>query len=108
MYITMANTNSPVGTYAIEPVFNDPSNRLGNYIVITNEGTLTVTQATLTVSADNQSRAYGATNPVLTASIQRVPERRHASVLSGGPVLGTVADTNSPVGTYPIMVMRGR
>ena len=36
-YATMANTNSPVGTYAIVPVFNHPSNRLGNYIIITNE-----------------------------------------------------------------------
>ena len=106
-YTATANPNSPVGTYAIVPVFNDPSNRLGNYIIITNDGMLTITQATLTVSADNQSRNYGAANPLLTASYNGFMNGDTASVLSGLPALSTPADTNSPVGTYPISIGTG-
>jgi hypothetical protein len=106
-YTTTAGTNSPVGTYAIVPVFNDPSNRLGNYIVITNGEMLTVTQATLTVSADNENRIYGAANPVLTASYNGFLNGDTASVLNGSPALSTSATTNSPVGTYAIVVTNG-
>ncbi len=106
-YATAANTNSPVGTYAIVPVFNDPSNRLGSYIIITNGGTLTVTQALLTVSADNYSRAYGAPNPALTASYSGFLNGDTAAVLNGSPALNTVATTNSPVGAYAITVGLG-
>ena len=39
---TTANAGSPPGNYPITPVFSDPDNRLPNYNVITNAGTLTV------------------------------------------------------------------
>jgi hypothetical protein len=42
-YSTSANASSPVGTYDIVPSLNDPNNRLGNYLVTLNKGTLTVT-----------------------------------------------------------------
>ena len=67
-FTTVATAASPVGTYAIVPSFNDPDTRLGNYLVTTNSGTLTVTHALLTVTADNQIRAYGQPNPALTLS----------------------------------------
>jgi hypothetical protein len=41
-YTCSATTNSPPGTYLIVPSLNDPNNRLGNYTVTTNNGTLTV------------------------------------------------------------------
>jgi subtilisin-like proprotein convertase family protein len=44
-FITTAATGSPVGRYAITPVLSDPSNQLGNYLVTTNPGTLTITPA---------------------------------------------------------------
>jgi hypothetical protein len=106
-YTTSANVNSPTGTYAIVPLFNDPGNRLENYVVITNGGTLSVTQATLAVNADNLGRAYGATNPVLTASYSGFLNGDMAGVLSGSPALGTLADTHSPVGTYAITIGPG-
>jgi hypothetical protein len=58
---TVGTPANPVGSYAIVPTFLDPSNRLGNYIVITNGGTLTVTPAPLTVSANSTSKTYGQT-----------------------------------------------
>ena len=39
-----------------------------NYAIAYNTNALTVNPATLTVTADDLSRAYGATNPVLTAT----------------------------------------
>ena len=56
---TGAAPASPVGSYAIVPTFLDPSNRLGNYTIVTNGGTLTVTQASLTVTASSTSKTYG-------------------------------------------------
>ncbi len=41
-YSTTATMSSPVGTYPIIPSLVDPANRLGNYVVTTNLGTLTV------------------------------------------------------------------
>jgi subtilase family serine protease len=44
-YSCAATLDSPVGTYPIIPSLNDPSDFETNYIVSTNDGTLTVTQA---------------------------------------------------------------
>ena len=63
---TTATISSPVGTYAIVPVATGTN--LGNYTVVYVNGTLTVGQATLTVTAGNASRAYGVANPAFTAS----------------------------------------
>jgi hypothetical protein len=60
-YSTVADQTSPVGSYPIAPAFLDPDRRLGNYIVTTNSGFLTVTQAILTVTALNTNKVYGQT-----------------------------------------------
>ena len=67
-YITVANAASPVGTYAIVPTLNDPNGKLVNYAVTLQDGSLTVTPASLTVVAVSQSRTYGSTNPALTGN----------------------------------------
>jgi uncharacterized repeat protein (TIGR01451 family) len=41
-FASTATTNSPVGTYPIVPTLVDPNNRLSNYSVVTNDGTLTI------------------------------------------------------------------
>ena len=63
---TTATTTSPVGTYPIVPVATGAN--LANYTVVYVNGTLTVGQATLTVTAANANRAYGAANPTFSAS----------------------------------------
>jgi hypothetical protein len=45
-YTCSAASTSPVGTYAIVPSLVDPNFRRTNYLVMLNNGTLTVTQAT--------------------------------------------------------------
>ena len=64
---TTATTNSPTNTYAITAAVGGLS--ATNYFFNFTNGTLTVGQATLLVTAADQSRAYGATNPVLIAGV---------------------------------------
>ena len=98
-FTSAAATNSPVGSYPISFTLSDPGGKLGNYIVTTNNGTLTVTNAPLTVTENSASRSYGATNPVLTGSVTGL---RVGDVITAS--FTTAAATNSPVGVYPITV----
>ena len=94
-----ANTNSPAGSYIITV-------DIGTLIATTNyafnfvNGSLNVIPASLTVSADNQSRTYGATNPVFTTTYSGFVngDSLTNSDVAGAPSLGTLADTTSPVG----------
>ena len=58
------------------PAFVQYPTLLANYTVTTNIGTLTITPAPLLVTADNQSRAYGYTNPAADPDLQRICPRR--------------------------------
>ena len=72
-------------------------------------GTLTVTPATLTVTADNQTRVYGAADPPLTASFSGFVngETLASSGVSGSPSLTSNDTAASPVGTYAILAAQG-
>jgi sugar lactone lactonase YvrE len=94
-YSTTANATSPIGTYPIVPTVSGASS---NYTVTTTNGILTVTPATLTVTANNASRAYGTANPIFTGTT--------TGLLNSDTVttaFTTSAVANSPVGTYPII-----
>jgi RHS repeat-associated protein len=67
-------------------------------------GTLTVTQAALTITADNKTKAYGAALPTLTASYSGFVNGDTAASLTTQPTLSTTATANSPLGNYPITV----
>ena len=79
----------------------------GNY-TLTQPGGLTanITPAILTVSAVNKSRTYGLPNS-LTVSYSGFVHSEGTNVLIGAPALSTRATTNSPPGTYPILVSAG-
>ncbi|HKW74951.1 MAG TPA: MBG domain-containing protein, partial [Terriglobales bacterium] len=96
-YSTTATPASAVGTYAITPTLVDPNGKLGNYAVTSNNGTLTVTPAPLTVTAANATRAFGAANPVFTGSIAGIKNADNISA-----TYSTTATATSPVGSYPI------
>jgi hypothetical protein len=66
--------------------------------------TFSIAKATLTVTADDQSRAFGSANPPLTATITGYLDGDPPSVVSGTPVLSTTAATDSAPGDYPIAV----
>ncbi len=106
-YGTAATTASPAGAYSIAPSLNDPQGKLANYSVSSSNGTLLVTTAPLVVSANNQSRLYGATNPVLTVAYSGFANGEGPGILSGQPALSTAAGATSPVGNYDIVVGLG-
>jgi hypothetical protein len=96
-YSTAAVTNSPVAVYQIVPTLNDLDNKLGNYLVTTNFGALTVTQAVLTVTADAKSKTYGATDPALTYQITS------GFLVSGDSLTGALTRVSGEnVGAYAI------
>jgi len=70
-------------------------------------GNLSITPATLMVTADNKSRSYGTANPVLTASYSGFVNGENTNVLSGSANLSTTADTNSLPGQYSIQAGDG-
>jgi hypothetical protein len=78
-----------------------------NYTLTGASGSVTVTPATLTVTADNKSCAAGQANPGLTASYSGFVggETLATSGVTGTPALSTTS-TNIP-GTYPITVTQG-
>lgn len=67
----------------------------------------TVVPATLTVTADNKSKIYGADNPLLTDTITGFVNGDSPSVVAGVASLSTTATSTSGVGNYAITVGTG-
>jgi hypothetical protein len=99
----LATATSPPGNYPITPVLNDPNNRLGNYNVTTNLGTLTVLKASGTVSLGSLAQTYDGT--AKSASATTVPPGLTVTFTYNGSanpptnagnyaVVGTILDTN--------------
>jgi autotransporter-associated beta strand protein len=106
-YATTATAASAVGTYAIVPAISDPNDKLGNYAVTLNHGTLTVARAVLVATADDQSRAYGVANPELTIRYSGFVNDETVEALGELPVAATVATAASAVGQYAITLSGG-
>jgi len=94
---TPATAGSGAGSYAITPA----DATAANYDITFVSGTLTVTQAPLTISADDKSKVYGAANPALTASYSGFVNGDSSAVVSG-LTLSTPATAASGVGGYAI------
>jgi hypothetical protein len=103
-YATAATVGSPVGSYPITPTLVDPDGRLSNYTVSSANGTLAVEPAVLTGVADGKSRLYGASNPLFTVTYSGFVNGQDASLVAGTLSGSSPAQTNSPVGSYPIRV----
>jgi hypothetical protein len=97
-FTTAATATSTPGSYAITPAgVTSP-----NYVITFADGTLTVTRAPLTVTADSLAKTYGDDNPALTASYSGFATGEDPSVLGGTLSVTTAATTSSGAGTYPI------
>ena len=92
---TVADQLSGVGTYDITASGTSP-----NYQISFVKGTLSVNKKALTVTAENKSKIYGESNPVLTVSYNGLVNGETA--LSPAPSVSTIADQSSVVGTYDI------
>jgi hypothetical protein len=95
---TTATASSDVGTYPIA-ASGLTSN---NYDITFVAGTLTITKAPLTVTADDKSKVYGAALPTFTVSYSGFVLGQDESVLGGTLSVTTTATASSDVGTYPI------
>ncbi|MFZ5663778.1 MAG: MBG domain-containing protein [Pseudomonadota bacterium] len=98
---TTAFTSSSVGTYAINAALGSLTSDVGYGFAFV-PGTLTITKALLTVTADNATREYGLTNPNFTGSVTGFRDGDNPTVISG-LTFGTIATAASPVGTYAII-----
>lgn len=76
----------------------DPNNYSINYVY----GNINVTPAALIITADNQLKLYGETNPVLTLTYSGFVNGEGPLQLAAQPIVSTTAGTTSPPGTYPI------
>lgn len=65
--------------------------------------TITVNKVTLTVTANNASRNYGTNNPTFTLGYSGFVGGDNASSLTRQPLITTVANNNSNIGTYVII-----
>jgi hypothetical protein len=102
---TTATASSTVGPYPIAASLGTLS--AANYGFSLVNGTLTISKATLTVTANNASRAYGVANPTFSDTISGFVNGDAQSVVSGATSLSTTATVSSTVGTYPIKASLG-
>jgi fibronectin-binding autotransporter adhesin len=93
-----------VGSYNITP---SGYNSGFGYALAYADGTLTINKAHLTVTADNQSRLYGAANPTLTTTVSGFVNGEDATVLSGAGSATTTATTATNVGMAVITAGAG-
>lgn len=96
---TPANATDKIGEY---PIQVNGTLQSPNYQLILSPGVLTITQATLTIRAENKSKVYGAALPQLTFALSGLVKNDSPALVTG---LGgsTTALISSPVGTYPIV-----
>lgn len=95
---TAATAASDAGTYDITATGAADANYSITYV----KGTLIVTQAPLTITADNKSKIYGAELPSFTASYSGFVNGDTPASLDTAVAFTTAATTASPVGTYAI------
>jgi hypothetical protein len=118
IYTTVANPGSAVGDYSIVATLVDPDNKLSNYVVTINNGTLTVTAAPLSIVADDATRAAGQPNPAFTGTISGIKNgdditATHDSPATVGseagtyPIVPTLKDASGTIGNYVVSISNG-
>jgi hypothetical protein len=105
-FTTLATSGSNVGTYPITPTAGTLFSNNYSFTAF-NNGTLTVTRAPLTATAENKTKPQGIANPALTVSYAGFVNRDSAASLTIQPTATTTAVTSSPMGTYPITLAGG-
>lgn len=93
-----------IGSVQIAAPVGSGTFKASNYYVNQVNGNITVTKALLTITADNKSKISGTINPVLTVTYGGFVNNESAMQLTNQPVIITTANTESPVGEYPITI----
>ena len=95
---TTATAASPVGSYGIAASGAVDANYSITYV----GGTLTVTPAALTITANDQGMVYGSSLPTLTAGYHGFVNGDTSASFTTAPTLTTTATAASSVGSYGI------
>jgi gliding motility-associated-like protein len=98
VYVRLAAT-TPVGNYSDNIAVS--TNNVTSVNVLIPIGS--VSPAPLTITADNQTKPYGAVNPVLTVTYLGFVNNDGLGQLSSQPTITTTATTQSPIAQYPIL-----
>lgn len=101
---TTGDISSPRGNYDITV---NPDGSDNNYIFTYVNGTLTIGKALLTVTAQDLTKTYGASNPELVFDYAGFVNNEDATALSTLPTVSVTADQSSEVGSYPITLAGG-
>ncbi len=102
---TCSSTATPSSPVAGSPYAITCSGAVAaNYTITYVAGQLTVTPASLTVTADDQSRAYGAANPVFTSTPSGFVNGETASVLTTPATCSSTATPSSSVAGSPYAI----
>ena len=95
-----ATVTSPVGTYPIEVKKGSVTNYNDSYV----NGTLTITKASLTITAQNYTIKQGEALPTFEYTYSDFQNNETEEVLTKKPVVTCVATSGSAVGTYNITI----
>ena len=90
--------NSNAGVYTLSA----SGAQSNNYAISYNPGTLTITQAPLTVTADSKSMTYGGTMPALTASYSGFVNGDTVASLTSAATVTSSGPANSNAGVYTL------
>lgn len=101
---TFSGTPTAVGEFPIELIAGDNQSP---ELFATNTFILTIAKATLTATADDQTRIRGAQNPPLTITYSGFVGADDESGLDVLPTAETSANAASPAGEYTIMLSGG-
>ncbi len=110
--ITFALSSASPGSFSLQEYSwaghgpNDLDESFG-YGEAADQQTIRFVKGIVSVTANDQSRAFGAANAPLNVSYAGFAAGDDTNVLSGSPELSTTARTDSPPGTYPITVGPG-
>ena len=102
-FVTTADETSSAGVYGV--TIDETS--VGNSVVTITAGTLTITKAMLTVTADDKEIKQGEEMPELTFAYSGWKGKDDESALTTAPTANTDATTVSELGDYVITVSGG-
>jgi gliding motility-associated-like protein len=100
---TAASSSSNAGLYAIVP-FGGMDDNYSFQLV---NGQATITKATLTITAEDQSKVYGAVNPSFSLSYSGFVNGDDETDIDAAPVVSTIATNASDAGNYAITLTGG-
>jgi len=117
-YTHLDALTTPVGTYANEIQATVTGANLSNYSYTINYGTLTITQAPLSVTCTSTSRQYGAANPAFgdtitglqgsdTVTVNCTATATSASPVSGSPYTITPTVSGASLTNYSLSPTNG-